>query len=47
MPVGSAPAHWLFEFVPSLMDVGLAYADYSKAQEASGKEENDRSELDR
>ncbi|KAM8924944.1 single-stranded DNA-binding protein 4 isoform 5-T5 [Lycaon pictus] len=29
------------------MDVGLAYADYSKAQEASGKEENDRSELDR
>ncbi|XP_025313868.1 single-stranded DNA-binding protein 4 isoform X2 [Canis lupus dingo] len=29
------------------MDVGLAYADYSKVQEASGKEENDRSELDR
>ena len=38
--VGSASGHWLFTFVPSLMDTGLADAGPLKAQEASRKEES-------
>lgn len=44
--VGSAPGHWLFTLVPSLMDSGLAASGHMKAQEASRKEESRRSELE-